>query len=73
MRAYEQIAKAICDALGLKHCYRMVITLEMKTIPTVEVTFHPEADVLGAAAPLFEKFKLVPIEDRKGEGSGSNA
>jgi hypothetical protein len=62
-REWERIAREICDVFGLEHAQRMVITLEVGKIPTIQVAFMPETDRLEKTAAALKKFRLVPMKN----------
>lgn len=62
----EVYAKEICDALGLKHVKRLVITMGHEEVFTVEAEMYMEIDGVKQLPAIIKHFELVPkveIED----------
>jgi hypothetical protein len=62
----QDLEKAICDALGLKHVISLDLHLEHNKPITVEAFMYVELEGIKQLVPVIKKFKLVPVEfDKK--------
>ena len=60
------IGKEIADALGIKHCRKLVIHIPLKEIVTVEAEFYPEIDGVKQLLPILKRFELVDKSEEYG-------
>ena len=63
--ASDELAKKFCDALGLKHCYELLIHFKVGEVSKVTATFYPEKFELRRLPKLLQEFKLEPISEAK--------
>ncbi len=65
MTGQDDLAKKICDALGLKHVRKLDIHFEKNKITTVEAVFAPEIDGVRQFPAILKKFELVEKEENQ--------
>lgn len=58
----ELLAAEIANNLGIKHCRKLVITMEHDKLFTVEAILYPEIDGLKNIVPVMKKFNLQVVE-----------
>jgi hypothetical protein len=60
LRQPDHFGAAICDALGLKRVKKLVLTMEVDSMPKVEATVFADDEVL---TPVLKRFHLeaVPV------------
>ena len=56
----DNLAKEICDALGLKHVRKLDLHFEAGGVATVEAEIYPEVDGVKQIPTILKKFQLSP-------------
>jgi hypothetical protein len=67
MGKIEEVAKEICDVLGIEHARKLDIHFEAGKIATVEAEFYPVIDNIKQFPVIIKKYKLVVDEESKKE------
>jgi hypothetical protein len=57
----DNLAKEICDALGLKHVRKLDLHFEAGGVATVEAEIYLEEDGVRKLPAVLKKFNLIPI------------
>lgn len=56
---HDQTCCDIAEALGIKHCRKLVLRMEVNEPVIVEAEYYPEKDGLKALVPILKQFMLV--------------
>jgi len=59
----DKVCKEIAEALGIKHCKKLHLKMEVNSIVTVDAEFYPEIDGVMQLPAILKKYKLVPISE----------
>ena len=58
IKGTDKLCAEIAEALGIKNCVSLQITMAVDSIVTVETKFYPEKEAMQKVAAVLKKYNL---------------